>query len=154
MIDLCLPRSPGNLLALIQARDVEHNPVYQATDGETHCNQFVRDVLADMGVPFPRSDWYAHQQIDHLGSDAGRVDGWRLCLTSEDAAHQANMGRPVVATYRNPIEPPAAHSHIAIVVPAVGGAGPNVAQAGFSNFSNKPVGRGFGAHRVIYFFNA
>lgn len=148
-----LPRSPGNLLAVVHARHVEDNPAYQPGDGYTHCNQFVRDILADLGVPLPSPHLFANEQIDWLDSPKGRASGWRECILSRDAAAHANVGQPCVATYRNPVLPPAGHSHIAVVVPAVGGVGPNIAQAGYSCFSNKPVARGFGTHHVRYFFN-
>jgi hypothetical protein len=147
IIQACFPRSAKTLQDVVASKDVEHH--YLMSGGATFCNQFVRDVLAELGTPMPRNDLYAHQQIDWLASADGQKAGWKPCSPQEAAAY-ANGGHPCIATYRNPLEPPKGHSHIAIVVPAT--PGPNIAQAGAFNFSNKPVKAGFGPFPVKYFW--
>lgn len=144
----CAPRSAGFLQAVIQSKQVETH--YLSIGGVTHCGEFVRDVLSDLSVPFPRPVMYANEQIDWLASPAGVAAGWAPC-GSTAAIDFANEGRPVVCTYRNPIVPPAGHSHIAMVTPSKSGGVVHVAQAGAQNFSDKPLGFGFGTLPVKFF---
>jgi hypothetical protein len=141
-LDACLPRSRGFLLSTVAARDVEHH--YVRNELGTHCGEFVRDVCGDMGAPMPRPVMYANEQIDWLFSPAGYVEGWTEVETANEASDLAEKGELVLATYRNPVLPPKGHSHIAVVVPAIGAAEPHVAQAGGRNFSNEPLSHGFG----------
>lgn len=151
-VPACLPRSRETLEGLVSARDVEKNPDYQPGGGFTWCNKYVRDLLADLGLPFPAEVQFAHQQIDYLSGPRGSIAGWDECEPGEAQAH-ANQGRPVLACYRNPKTPPAGHSHIALLVPADTTLRVYITQAGARNYANTSVDRGFGKLPVRYFWH-
>ncbi len=52
----------------------------------------------------------------------------------------------MIAGWINP--DPKHSSHIAAVVPAIGGTGTHVMQAGRTNFSNGPIANGFGPEKL------
>jgi len=147
-----LPRSKENLIGFVAARDVEKNPKYQPKNGLTWCNAYVSDLLADLEAPMPRTGMFAHQQIDWLASNAAEAAGWSECEPGEGQAF-ANLGQPVVVTYRNPKEPPKGHSHIALLVPTESTLKPRITQAGAKNFSDAELARGFGKLQVRYWWH-
>lgn len=148
---VCLPRSKENLIAFIDARQVEVDPQYQPGHGYTWCNKYVRDLLKDLEVPFPNDAWFAHQQIDYLSSFTGEAAGWSECDSGQAAAF-ANLGQPVVVTYRNPLEPPKGHSHIALVRPSESTLKVRITQAGARNYVDTALEMGFGKLPVRFFW--
>lgn len=150
MTDACMPRSRGQLLAYIDSLDVENNPKFQrralVPGGPvyTFCNQFIEALLELLGVAFLKGK-LAREQIAWLDSPMARALGWYEC-TEEKAQQLAEAGQPVVAGWVNP--DPKEPSHVAMVAPAIGGTGTHIAQAGFTNFSNRPISHGFGVEKL------
>jgi hypothetical protein len=144
-------RSSEKLWELIKARGVEKNSEYLPGASYTWCNKYVRDLLADLEVPFPQDNWFAHQQIDYISSAAGLAAGWSKCGPREGVI-VANEGKPVLATYRNPKTPPAGHSHIALLVPTAE-LTPYITQAGARNYTYVMLERGFGKLPVTFFWH-
>lgn len=147
-------RSRGRLLAVVSALDVAHNPLFQRRPLEpggpvhTFCNQYVAAALSELAAPLPPGK-LAREQIGWLDGPSARALGWYEC-TEGNAVDLAELGQPTVACWVNP---DAAHSsHIALCVPAVGGTGLHVAQAGATNFDSAPLAHGFGSKTPIRFF--
>jgi hypothetical protein len=146
-------RSKEKLIEIIEARNVEHEIAYKPgypTPGLTWCNAYVRDLLADLEVPFPNGMWFAHQQLDYL--DSPTAAGWSDCEPGEAAAF-ANKGYPVVVGYRNPKLPPDGHSHIALVRPSGSTLSPRITQAGAHNYLDAALERGFGKLAVHFWWH-
>lgn len=129
----------------------------------TRCNIFVWDATRALEAEVPH--W-----VDTCGrsvrpgsrgarelSAAGQIGwlrvfglehGWQPVSTS-DARALANQGRPVIATWTNPLD--TKPSHVAMVLPTPAAEDePRIAQAGALNAFDVPLSRGFGALRVEY----
>lgn len=146
--NVCLPRSKEAYQLAIASLQVETNPIYHPGEHLTWCNRFVNNVTAlmDCEIPF----MLANSQCDWLNTISGRMAGWYECSESKACA-RAEAGYPTVAVWRNPADPPVNHGHIAMVVPAVGGVGCHIAQAGAHNFSCAPLAKGFGSYQPQWF---
>jgi hypothetical protein len=144
----CAPRSPGTLLAVVKAVDVEHAPDLQPGHGVTWCNLAVQRFCILLEAPLPPG-LLANQQIDWLDSAPARLAGWKPC-SMEDAIRYANLGQPAIVTYFNP----KGHGHIALCVPTSNTLVPHIAQAGATCFSDKLLGFGFGSLPVKFFTHA
>lgn len=132
-----MPRSRGQLLATLDALDVERKPEWQPgywpfppghKPGVTWCNAAVEAACVALECPLPPG-LKANEQQAWLT----RAVDWRSC-SAKDAAARAELGFPTVATY---FEEP--HGHILMVVPAIDGSGLHAWQAGKTNFTNKPI---------------
>lgn len=149
-MNACLPRSRGALLKAVSELDVEHNPALQrralVRGGPifTFCNWFVEQLLRVLGVEIP-GGMLARQQIAWLTGPEGEAAGWQV-VGELEAQQLAELGNPVVVGWTNP--DPKHSSHVAVVVPAIGGTGTHIAQAGKSNFSSAPLVHGFGADKL------
>ena len=138
-------RSPEVLIAAIASLAVETNPAYQPghlVAGSTWCNRFVSDVTSLLGCPVPFL--VANQQLEYLKGIDGAADGWFELegpVRHLVAIDKAERGIPVIAVWGNSV----GHGHIAILRPALLGK-MFIAQAGATNFSSGPIGKGFGDH--------
>lgn len=151
-------RSPEKLLAVIKSLDPEHNPKYQRRDvtgdgiPEDFCNVLAQDFCAAMGCPIPKL--LANDLFDWLNKSNDDGVEWSE-ETPEEAVQASNLGLPVLAIAKVH----GGHGHVAIVVPSNQFASDSpsqvrVAQAGETNFSDKPVVWGFGYLRPSYFVHS
>jgi hypothetical protein len=122
-------RSAAALDAAIDSLDVENNAKYAPGGGVTHCNLFLRDAMARLGLGIPlvsannQGDWFAG-----TGEGGGRQNGW-WPVSADDAQYWANLGAPTAVTWINP----GGSGHVAVVRPGtVNRNGPEVAAAGAS----------------------
>lgn len=122
--------------------------------GATHCSAFVAAACDRVGVyilrpPDHSQTLLANAQNAWLRREGARF-GWRRVDSPVEAQHLANLGEIVVASYRNPDR----HrpGHIAVVRPdakadaAILDEGPQVIQAGRSNYRSTTLARGFIHH--------
>jgi hypothetical protein len=123
--------------------------------GATHCSAFVAAACDRMGAYILRPP--AHSQVllanaqdDWLHREGPRF-GWRPVASPVEAQRLANLGAIVVACYANPDR----HrpGHIALVRPnpkddqAVAAEGPQIIQAGRSNYNSVSLVQGFVHHQ-------
>ena len=170
------PVSPkaAAVIATIDALDVEHRwpaglHVHWETgepDGRpesgngkhTHCSAFVAAAAKQFGIYILRPPEHpqillANAQYDWLQSEGAR-HGWRIVNDAVEAQQLANRGEFVVAAYQN------SHAdkpgHIAIVRPsdrnaaAVSRDGPEVTQAGLTNYRATTLAQGFAGHPAAW----
>jgi hypothetical protein len=124
-------------------------------DDETHCSAFAAAAADALGIyllhpPEHSTVLLANAQFDWLPSDEGREAGWSPVASPLDAQQVANTGELVVAVFQNPDKTQS--GHIAIVRPAAKSAadilakGPQITQAGFTNYRSGELIRGFDHH--------
>jgi hypothetical protein len=134
--------------------------------GHTHCSAFVaafcmRQDIYILRPPEHSSTLLANAQFDWL-SHEGRSQGWRPVGSAVEAQRLANRGFVVVAAYREAdAKKP---GHIAVVRPSaksdrsVEKEGPQVTQAGATNYADATLEEGFRHHpaawknRAVRFF--
>ena len=120
----------------------------------THCSQFAAAVCDRLGIYILRPPEHsavllANAQFDWLPGK-GRAKGWTPVADGVAAQALANRGQIVVAVCQNP--DPKKSGHIAIVRPGtktpeqITAEGPDVAQAGGTNFNSASLKRGFSNH--------
>ena len=127
-----------------------------ATGGgkHTHCSSFVASAAKHLGVyilrpPQHPQAFLANAQYDWLASK-GAQEGWQPVRDGVEAQALANRGLLVVAAYRNPKDNKP--GHIAIVRPsdksraAIQSEGPQVTQAGGTNYRSASLKQGFAKH--------
>lgn len=125
----------------------------------THCSAFTASAAKQLGVYLLRPPEHsvvllANAQYDWLGSDAGRDGGWVEIHDDVAAQRAANDGRLVIAIYRNHRDDKPGHT--AIVRPSMKAdadilaEGPEVVQAGGTNFNAASLQRGFAGHRAAW----
>jgi hypothetical protein len=127
----------------------------------THCSAFVGSVAKRLGVYILRPPEHgqillANAQYDWLAQQ-GAEHGWSALADGDQAQARANRGQLVVATYRNHRndEP----GHIAIVRPSEKSArviaqeGPQIIQAGGTNYTSTSLKRGFAGHPAAWSHN-
>ncbi len=125
----------------------------------THCSQFAAAACERLGVYLLRPPEHsavllANAQFDWLSSEAGQNSGWRSIESGVAAQDKANGGALVVAVYKNP--DPKKSGHIAIVRPGnksedlIAIDGPEIIQAGGTNFTRTSLRRGFANHAKGY----
>lgn len=148
--------------SVLDGLNVESNPRYQQNrqgKGETYCNIFVMDATAKLGAPIPEFVRDQYGNVNYL--DANEMQGWLVAegpkqgwreVSAAEAQRLANQGNPAVATWGNP----GGIGHMAMVrsgPDTVGQYGPQIAQAGATNFSNGTAAEGFGEHlgQIRYF---
>jgi hypothetical protein len=120
----------------------------------THCSAFVASAAKSLGVyilrpPEHSQELLANAQYDWLGGEGAR-QGWRPVDGAEEAQELANRGWLVVAAYRNHKDDKP--GHVAVVRPSGKGRarvreeGPQVAQAGATNYRSTSLAQGFSGH--------
>jgi len=120
----------------------------------THCSAFVASAAKKVGVYILRPPEHpqtllANAQYEWLEGE-GAAKGWRAVRDAEEAQRLANRGVLVVAAYRNRHDDKP--GHIAIVRPStkplavVREEGPQICQAGGTNYSSTSLERGFAGH--------
>ena len=121
----------------------------------THCSQFAAAAAERFGIyllrpPEHTSVLLANAQSEWLPADAGRKEGWSALSSGIAAQDAANRGEFVVAVYKN--HDPKKSGHIAIVRPGekseaqIGQDGPEVIQAGGTNYIRTTLRQGFANH--------
>jgi hypothetical protein len=120
----------------------------------THCSQFAAATCEKLGIYLLRPPEHsavllANAQFDWLAKD-GRAAGWTPVADGVAAQDRANRGQIVVAVCQN--ADPKKSGHIAIVRPGrkapeqIAAEGPDVIQAGGTNFNAASLKRGFANH--------
>jgi hypothetical protein len=129
-------------------------PDHSGHRGATHCSAFVAAACDRVGVyilrpPDHSQNLLANAQNAWLQREGARF-GWRRVATPVEAQRLANLGELVVASCHNPN--PRRPGHIAIVRPSpksdhvISAEGPQVIQAGRSNYSSVSLVKGFIHH--------
>jgi len=120
----------------------------------THCSAFVAAAAKNLGIYILRPPEHgqvllANAQYDWLASE-GAAKGWQPVRDAIEAQARANRGDFVVAAYRNHHDDKP--GHIAIVRPsdksaaAIRTEGPEITQAGGTNYRDTSLKRGFAGH--------
>lgn len=135
----------------------------------THCSAFAAAAAKRVGIYLLRPPEHpqillANAQYDWLASD-GPAHGWKRIADEIEAQHYANEGWFVLAAYKNHHDDKP--GHIAIVRPAdksprqLREEGPQVTQAGGTNYRSVDLRRGFAGHpaaweyhEVVYYARA
>ena len=132
-----MPRTRGNLLAILSLFDVENEPKWQRRDvtgdgkPETFCNQAVHAACEVLEAPIPLK--LANDYATWFPGEEGQQAGWVAC-NSVQAAEFAEMGFPTVGVLAA-----VGHGHIVMAVPAIDGSGLHTWQAGRTNHENRPA---------------
>jgi len=124
----------------------------------THCSAFVAAAAKRLGIYILRPPEHsqillANAQYEWLESDGARR-GWQPLPDGFAAQEAANAGRFVVATYRNRHDDKP--GHIAIVRPSdkpregIRSEGPQVTQAGGTNYRSTSLRQGFAGHPAAW----
>jgi hypothetical protein len=124
----------------------------------THCSAFVAAAAKQLGIYILRPPEHpqlllANAQYEWLANE-GAQHGWQSVGDAVDAQRYANRGYLVVATYRNHHDDKP--GHIAIVRPsaknaaAIRNEGPDVTQAGATNYRITTLARGFAGHPAAW----
>jgi len=124
----------------------------------THCSAFVASIGKQLGIYILRPPEHsqvllANAQYEWLESE-GAQQGWRSVPGAIEAQAAANRGELVVATYRNHHDDKP--GHIAIVRPSnktrqdIAAEGPQITQAGGTNFLSTSLARGFAGHPAAW----
>jgi hypothetical protein len=124
-------------------------------DDETHCSAFAAAVADGLGIYLLHPPEHSHvllanAQFDWLPSDAGRKAGWSPVESPVEAQSLANEGELVIAVYKNPDATQS--GHIAVVCPdakaadAILAKGPQITQAGWTNYRSADLAAGFDHH--------
>jgi hypothetical protein len=131
----------------------------ERSDGKhTHCSAFVASVAKHLGIYILRPPEHAqillaNAQYEWL-ADQGAKQGWNALSGGEQAQIYANRGYLVVATYRNHHDDKP--GHIAIVRPSeksthlIEEEGPQITQAGGTNYTSTSLKRGFAGHPAAW----
>ena len=125
------------------------------TGKHTHCSQFAAAACDRLGIYILRPPEHsavllANAQFDWLPSEEGRGKGWSPVKDSHAAQELANRGTLVVAVYKN--HDPKKSGHIALIRPSTKGdaeiksEGPQITQAGGTNWHSAPLKKGFANH--------
>ena len=120
----------------------------------THCSQFTAAACEKLGIYILRPPEHsavllANAQFDWLPKE-GVAAGWSSVANGVAAQDLANRGQVVVAVCQN--ADPKKSGHIAIVRPGkktpqqIAAEGPDVIQAGGTNFNSASLKRGFANH--------
>lgn len=158
------------LFETIDSLDVEHHwpagvhvhwesgdPDGRPESGEgkhTHCSAFVASAAKRVGIyilrpPEHKQMLLANAQYDWL-AEQGAAQGWQPVEDALAAQRRANEGWFVVAVYKNHRDDKP--GHIAIVRPSERSAasireeGPQITQAGGTNYRSVPLSVGFAGH--------
>lgn len=129
-----------------------------STGKHTHCSAFVAAAAKHLGIYILRPPEHAqillaNAQYDWLENDGAR-QGWRPVRDGFAAQEAANKGLFVVAAYRNHHDDKP--GHIAIVRPneksreAIRAEGPQITQAGGTNYRSTSLRQGFAGHAAAW----
>lgn len=137
---------------VLDSLNVERNPRYLPSGPKgnrtTWCNRFAQDALRQLGVPQQHAPSGLANQMNDFLNKKGAVNGWRR-VSAQEAQQMANLGKPTLATWKNPT---GGHGHIGVIRPGeLKGGSPTMAQAGGRNFNNGTVRQGFGSKEPQYF---
>jgi hypothetical protein len=132
--------------------------VESAVGKHTHCSAFVAAAAKRLGIYVLRPPEHgqmllANAQFDWLAGP-GAARGWQPLGGAVEAQHRANRGDFVVAAYKNHRDDKP--GHIAIVRPseksaaAILAEGPQVTQAGGSNYRSTSLKQGFAGHPAAW----
>jgi hypothetical protein len=124
----------------------------------THCSAFVAAAAKRVGIYILRPPEHpqlllANAQVDWLGEQGAR-HGWQTLSDAVEAQRYANRGYFVVAAYRNHRDDKP--GHIAIVRPsdkgdaAIDEEGPQITQAGGTNYLSTTLKQGFAGHPAAW----
>ncbi len=130
----------------------------QGIGKHTHCSAFAAAAAKRLGVYLLRPPEHpqmllANAQVEWLRG-AGAAQGWKPVRDAVEAQHAANQGLLVVAAYRNHHDDKP--GHIAIVRPseksdaAVESEGPQITQAGGTNYRSTTLSQGFAGHPAAW----
>ncbi len=128
------------------------------TGKHTHCSAFVAAAAKRAGVyilrpPEHGQEFLANAQYDWL-ADEGAQHGWRPVSDGAEAQARANRGEFVVAAYRSHHDDKP--GHIAVIRPSnkseaeIAAEGPQVTQAGGTNYISASLKRGFAGHPAAW----
>jgi hypothetical protein len=120
----------------------------------THCSQFTAAACEKLNIYILRPPEHsavllANAQFEWLPKE-GHAAGWTLVADGVVAQDLANRGHVVVAVYQN--TDPKKSGHIAIIRPGnktpaqITAEGPDVTQAGGTNYNSASLKRGFANH--------
>ncbi len=124
----------------------------------THCSAFVAAAAKQLGIYILRPPEHpqillANAQYDWLAGE-GQQQGWHPVRDAVAAQEQANLGFLVVATYKNHHDDKP--GHIAIVRPSdrsiasIRNDGPQITQAGGTNYRSTSLRQGFAGHPAAW----
>ena len=125
----------------------------------THCSAFTAAAAERLEIyilrePDHSAALLASAQQEWLNNPAGIQAGWRRLSDACEAREQANLGKFVVASFKNPdVHRP---GHIAVVLPSnwsdskVKKHGCEIMQAGAHNFDSTSLRQGFANHRGAF----
>jgi hypothetical protein len=124
----------------------------------THCSAFAAAIAKRLGIyllrpPEHSATLLANAQYDWLKSE-GKTVGWDQLTDSKEAQALANRGSFVVAVYRNHHDD--RPGHIAIIRPdqktvqSVIEEGPQITQAGATNYLSTTLKQGFVSHPAAW----
>jgi len=124
----------------------------------THCSAFTAAAAERLGIYILRPPEHpqlllANAQYDWLATEGG-AHGWRQVSDAVEAQHDANQGWLVLAAYRNHHDDKP--GHIAIVRPsdksvlALQEEGPQITQAGGTNYRSVALRIGFAGHPAAW----
>jgi hypothetical protein len=164
----------AQLMTIIDSLDVEHHwPAGQhvswqsgvpdgrpesAAGKHTHCSAFAAAAAERVGIYLLRPPEHAqlllaNAQYDWLATD-GVARGWQPVSDALEAQHLANRGSLVVAVYKNHLDDKP--GHIAIVradgkdARLIREEGPQVTQAGGTNYRSVSLQQGFAGHPAAW----
>jgi len=130
-------------------------------EAETHCSAFVAAIAQRLGIyilrpPEHPQELLANAQTVWLRTEGPSL-GWRKVADMRQAQEMANRGRLVVAAIAAPS--PHKPGHIAIVRPSMKdlsqleSEGPQITQAGATNYLSTSVAAGFKHHPGAWSYN-
>ncbi|MEP6672924.1 MAG: hypothetical protein ABJF10_27420 [Chthoniobacter sp.] len=125
------------------------------TGKHTHCSQFAAAACEKLGIYILRPPEHsavllANAQFDWLAGEGRTGGGWTPVADGVAAQDAANRGQVVVAVCQN--ADPKKSGHIALIRPGsktpeqIAAEGPDVIQAGGTNFTSTSLKRGFANH--------
>jgi hypothetical protein len=146
---------PGSAVAWKTGKPLRNQP--PAHKPHSHCSAFVAAACARFDIyilrpPEHSTTQLANAQYDWLRQDGPKA-GWKLVKTAVEAQELANQGVLVVASYK---ESDNRSGHIAIVRPCVKSVdaieqeGPQIIQAGMTNYRSTSLVKGFGHHPAAW----
>jgi hypothetical protein len=124
----------------------------------THCSAFVASAAKQLGIYILRPPDHsqillANAQYDWL-AEAGPGSGWQSLPGGIEAQAHANRGEFVVAVYKNHHDD--SPGHIAVIRPSdktrdsIEAEGPQVIQAGGTNYQSTSLRQGFAGHKAAW----
>ena len=140
-----------------ESGDPDGRPV-SAEGKHTHCSAFVASAAKHVGIyilrpPEHKQILLANAQYDWLAEE-GAAQGWQPIEDAVAAQRRANEGWFVVAVYKSHRDNKP--GHIAIVRPSerdiasIREEGPQVTQAGATNYRSAPLSVGFAGHPAAW----